>query len=225
MARSGSGSLLAMVKRSLAAVVLVAFTLSGCGMAQHKSMAAPPDAGMPDDNRKMIWNASMDLTVPKDRDVEPAVEKARALAEGMGGYASSESTGGLVLRVPNPRLREAMSAIEKLGEVAEKHVSGDDVTSDYQDLEVRIENAKKFQERLRDLASKSATVEELLAVEKEQARVTTELEQLEARMRLMQSQTSLATLHLSVSKKVRPGPIGWVFVGAYRTVKWFFIWD
>ena len=151
--------------------------------------------------------------------------EARALAEGMGGSASSESTGGLVLRVPNSRLREAMSEIEKLGDVAEKHVSGDDVTSDYQDLDVRIENAKKFQERLRDLAAKSATVEELLAVEKEQARITTELEQLEARMRLLQSQTSLATLHLSVSKKIRPGPLALVFYGAYRTVKWFFIWD
>lgn len=79
--------------------------------------------------------------------MEPAVEKARAVAEGMGGYASSESTGGLVLRFPNLRLREAIGEIEKLGEVEEKHVSGDDVTSDYQDLEVRIENAKKFQER------------------------------------------------------------------------------
>lgn len=209
-----------MAKKTIA--VLMAFTLSGCGMAKHKSLAAPAPVS---DGRKMIWNASMDLTVAKERDVEPVVEKARALAEGMGGYASSESTGGLVLRVPNPRLREAMGEIEKLGEVAEKHVSGDDVTSDYQDLEVRIENAKKFQERLRDLAAKSATVEELLAVEKEQARVTTELEQLEARMRGLQSQTTLATLHLSVSKKIRPGPIGWVFYGAYRTVKWFFIWD
>lgn len=206
--------------KKLALVALAAFTLAGC--AKKQSLAAP---GAEPVGRKMIWNASVDLTVKKEADVEPAVEKARVLAEEMGGYASSESTGGIVLRVPNPRLREAIGEIEKLGEVSDKHVRGDDVTSDYQDLEVRIENARKFQERLRELAAKSATVEELLAVEKEQARVTTELEALEARMRLMQSQTSLATLHLSVTKKVRPGPLGWVFYGAYRTVKWFFIWD
>jgi hypothetical protein len=209
--------------KRIVAVGLVAVTLAGCGMAKHPSTSAA--AGTQPAGLKMIWNASMDLAVPKERDIEPTVEKARTLAEEMGGYASSESSGGVVLRVPNPRLREVIGELEKLGEVSDKHVNGDDVTPDYQDLEVRIENARKFQERLRELAAKSATVEELLEVEKEQARVTTELETLEARFRLLQSQTSLATVHLSVAKKIRPGPIGWVFVGAYRTVKWFFIWD
>ena len=203
-------------------MALAAVALAGCAK-QYKTPA--PEPGDVSDSRKMIWNASMDLAVPKEKDIEPTVEKARTLVEGMGGYASSESTGGVVLRVPNPRLRDVIAELEKLGEVSDKHVRGDDVTSDYQDLEVRIENAKKFQQRLGELAAKSATVEELLAVEKEQARVTTELETLEARMRLLQSQTTLATLHLSVAKKIRPGPIGWVFYGAYRTVKWFFIWD
>lgn len=204
-------------------VALAALSLAGCGMNKALSPAAAVGMGAPD--RRMIWNASMDVAVPKERDVEPAVEKARAIAEGMGGYASSESTGGLVLRVPNPRLREAMDAIEKLGDVEEKHVSGDDVTMDYEDLRVRIENAKKLQERLRELAGRAGTVEELLAVEKEQARVTTELEQLEARMRLLESQTTLATLHVSIAKKVRPGPLGWVFYGGYRAIKWLFVWD
>lgn len=205
------------------ATVLAALTLAGCA----KHAATPVTTGEPvtGDDRKMVWNASMDVVVPKDKDVEPAVDKARTLAESMGGYASSESTGGIVLRVPNPKLREAMHELEKLGEVTDKYLSGDDVTSDYQDLEVRIANAKRYQETLRELASKSGSVEDLLAVEKEQSRITTELEQLEARMRLMESQTSLATVHLSVSKKIRPGPLGWVFYGAYRTVKWFFIWD
>lgn len=206
------------------AVIALAVNLAGCGMAQHKSprSVAEPMAG---DSRKMVWNASMDVVVRKDKDIEPAVERARTMAESMGGYASSESTGGIVLRVPNPRLREAMDELEKIGEVTGKHVRGDDVTSDFQDLEVRIANAKRYQETLRELAAKSASVEELLQVEKEQSRITTELEQLEGRMRLLQNQTTLATVHLSVSKKVRPGPLGWVFYGAYRTVKWFFIWD
>ena len=207
-------------------VVALAVTLGGCGMAKHAaSPTSSGEATVISDERKMVWNASMDVVVPKDKDIEPAVEKARTLAESMGGYASSESTGGIVLRVPNPRLREAMNALEKLGEVTDKHVRGDDVTAAYQDLDVRIANAKRYQETLRELAAKSASVEELLQVEKEQSRITTELEQLEARMRLLQNETSLATVSVNVSKKVRPGPLGWVFYGAYRTVKWFFIWD
>ena len=212
----------------------LAFGSTACSAKKAAAGHAPParllevaqsDGGDAAADRRMIWNASLSVEVPKERDVEPSLEKARALAESMGGYASSESTGGIVLRVPNARLREAMAALEKLGEVSYKHVSGDDVTAQYRDLEVRIENERKFQARLRELAEQSATVEELLAVEKEQARVTTELERLEAEMRLLENRTSLATLHLSVSKEVRPGPLGWVFYGVYRGVKWLFVWD
>ena len=214
-----------MVRRRGIGVALAALALAGCGMKYKEPSAAGASPGLVQDGRKMIWNASLDLEVKKDRDVEPAVEKARDIAESKGGFAASESTGGIVLRVPNDRLRETIEEVERLGEVAEKRVSGDDVTAGFTDLEVRIANSKRFQETLRELAARSATVEELLQVEKEQARITAELEGLEAQMRLMQSQTTLATLHVSVSRKVRPGPVGWVFYGAFRAVKWLFIWD
>ena len=207
------------MKRQILAVSLL---VSGCATASKDPVLS---AGTGAADRKMTWNASLDVGVKGEKDVEPAVEKARKIAEDRGGFAASESTNAVVLRVPSAELDAAIEEIEKLGDVQDKWVTGDDVTEGYADLEVRIENAKRFQERLRDLAAKAGSVEELLAVEKEQARVTTELEQLEAQMRLLQSNVSLATIRVSIAKKVTPGPLGWVFYGVYRGVKWLFIWD
>jgi hypothetical protein len=48
---------------------------------------------------------------------------------------------------------------------------------------------------------------------------------MKGKLALLESQVSLATIHLTLEKPTRPGPLGWVFYGAYRGVKWLFVWD
>ena len=108
--------------------------------------------------------------------------------------------------------------------MAKKRTSAVDVTDDFYDLQVRLENARLEQSKLKELYAKAVSVDEMLKVEKELARVTTDLEVLEGRMRLMENQTSYATISVHVSKRVRPGPVGWVFFGLYKGVKWLLVW-
>lgn len=65
----------------------------------------------------------------------------------------------------------------------------------------------------------------MLAVERELARATTEVERLEGQLRLLQNQVAFSTVRLTVDEDVDPGPLGWVFVGLYEGVKWLFVWD
>ena len=213
-------------------VVVAAALLSGCGMAKMPPNAAARaelhavrEAGIPNEQRKMVRNAWMALETKREKDVAPALEKAKAMTLAMGGYVSSEREGAATLRVPNERLDEALDALGKLAEVADKQVMADDVTSAYYDLQLRIENGRSMSERLRALLEQAQNVEEMLAVEKELSRVTLELEQLEAQMRRMEANTTLATIHLEVRKRVIPGPVGWVFYGLYRGTKWLIVWD
>jgi hypothetical protein len=36
---------------------------------------------------------------------------------------------------------------------------------------------------------------------------------------------ALATVRVDFERPVRPGPVGWVFYGLARGVKWLFVWD
>lgn len=86
---------------------------------------------------------------------------------------------------------------------------------DEDDIPVTIDKA-------RELARK---VQDVLEVEKELSRVTLELERLKGQMRTMKRETTYASFRLSVEEEVTPGPLGWVFYGSYKAVKWLFVWD
>ena len=86
-------------------------------------------------------------------------------------------------------------------------------------------DACSCRERVQELVDEGKNVEEILAVEKELARVTSQLESLEGQMRVLDNRTTYATVNVVLEERVRPGPVGWVFYGLYRGVKWLFVWD
>ena len=231
--------------RRLLTIVLMCLFAAGCAKAkesapQHtpaatttskpaggeaKTEAADQSRGGLVDGRKLKRTAYLTIEVDDEERIPEVVDKARQKALDFDGYVASESTDSIEVMVPTERLDQVLAELDGTGEVVSKRVSVEDVTSQYVDLKVRIDNLEKTRQRLKQLMSRAQNVEETLKVEKELTRVTTELEQLKGQMRRMKRETTYARLHVHVEKDVRPGPIGWVFYGLYRGVKWLFIWD
>jgi hypothetical protein len=153
------------------------------------------------------------------------IEGARKLATGAGGYVVEESSTSIALRIPNERLDSVLASLTTLGKVTRKNVTARDVTAEYTDLEIRLDNARALEGRLKEILKQASTVAETLDVERELARVTLELDKLEGQKRLMNSQITFATLRLTLSGRIRKGPLGWAFYGLYRGVKWLFVWS
>ena len=231
----------------LIVLCLVLVAAAGCGTDKQSSyqssgaqtesvaVAAEPDDGAGAargdkpkavvDGRKLKRNAWMTVEVDDEDAIRPTIEEASAYAQSIDGYIARESSHSIEMMVPGEKLDAALKRLEKLGEVTDRNVSVADVTSQYVDLKVRIDNLERTRQRLQLLMQQSNKVEDVLAVEKELSRVTSQLEQLQARMRTMQRQTSYASIHLNVEEEVTPGPVGWVFYGGYKAVKWLFVWD
>jgi hypothetical protein len=178
-----------------------------------------------DYDRKFVKTAWLDLEVDDEDDFEPTISKVQEIAEGLSGYAVEVSSESITAKVPTERLDEALAAITTLAEVTHKNVRVSDVTSRYVDLQIRIANLEKVRARLQELAEQGEDVKAILEVEKELNRVTSQLEQLKGQMRMLGNQVTFATIHVSVDESVTPGPIGWVFYGAYHAIKWLFVWD
>ena len=174
--------------------------------------------------QKLVKNGT--VTVELDEDYfGREIARMKAAAESLGGYVASESSQSVTLRVPAGRLEELLAAANQAGEVTEQNIRVQDVTANYVDLKIRIDNLQRLRKRLQELVEAGSTVQEILEVEKELARVTRELEQLEGQMRVLENQVSYATLTVYFQNDISPGPIGWVFYGAYSAVKWLFVWD
>lgn len=173
--------------------------------------------------RQRTRDARLRLRVTGEEAVGRVLDEADALTESLEGYVAVASTGGRTLRIPDARLEEALRRLEALGEVVQREVRATDVTARYTDLQIQIDNARALQRRLRTLLDEAEGVEAMLAVERELARVTAQLERLEGRQRLLQNQVDYATLHLTVREERQLGPLGAVVYGLYRGVRWLFV--
>lgn len=187
--------------------------------------AATGGQGATSIDQKLVKNAQLTIQLKDEKFFEDAVKKAEGIAKALNGYVASTSQTSISFKVPSARLDEALAAVTELGKVKHRNVTAMDVTANYVDLAIRIENLKTFRVKLQELVAQGKNVEEILNVEKELARVTSQLEALEGQMRVLENQTTFATVNVYFEERVRPGPIGWVFYGLYSGVKWLFVWD
>lgn len=155
--------------------------------------------------RKIIYTATVNLVVEQ---FDPVPAKVAALADRFGAYVArsqitgtpgSPRRGQWTLRVPADRYEAFLLAARNLGEVENVSSDSQDVTEEYYDIEARIRNKKQEETRLLELLSKATgKLEEVLAVERELARVRGEIEQMEGRLRVLSNLTAMSTVTLEV---------------------------
>lgn len=213
-----------------------AILLAGCSSGAQEISSEPswdgptPEAGglasqaVPLD-RKIVREARLTLVVSDEEEFAEKLDRIEAAAVAAGGYSVLRSNSSITVKLPTERLGEHLEAARDLGEVKDESVSATDVSEEHVDLGVRIENARRLRDRLRELAAQGASVSEILEVERELARVTTELERLEAQMRLLENRTTFATLTVRLVTPSSPGPLGWIFYGMWKGLRWLFVWD
>ena len=170
---------------------------------------------------KLIRTASISVEVEK---YDPAAAEVVRVAESLGGYlAEAQVTQGqqdrragtLTIRVPSTRFGAALAALKGLGKVKAENVSTQDVTKEYTDLETRLKVKRDTADRLRELLrTRTAALTDVLTAERELARVTEEIEQMEGERRFYDQQVAFSTIALTVSEPhalVEPGvfaPLG-----------------
>jgi len=119
----------------------------------------------------------------------------------VGGSTGSGRTLTATLRVPADQLDATLTEVKTLGRVESESQGGQDVTSQYVDLQARLANARNTEQRLTDLLrNRTGKLSDVLEVEQELDRVRGEIEQMEAERKNMANQVSYATLNATISE-------------------------
>jgi hypothetical protein len=156
-------------------------------------------------DRKIIYSAEMELAVEDfsglpDRvaDVVKAYDGFIADSQ-LFGSSGENRRGTWKVRVPVARFDEFVNAAKGLGEVIKAGTSSRDVSEEYYDVDARIRNKTKEEERLLQLLEeRPGKLEDVIAIERELSRVREELERMQGRMRVLADLTSLTTVDLSI---------------------------
>jgi len=167
--------------------------------------------------------------VTQEVDGETQAKKHRAglrtIVEDLQGLILSESAELVKLRVPEAALDDALRALAELAPITESTQRAPEVSGVVTDLRVRVQTNRALRDRLVALLERASTVEEILAVERELGRVTETLALAEVQLAAQEGKVSFAEVHVRVDDPPTPGPVGWVFYGLFKGVKWLFVWD
>ncbi|HDI74069.1 MAG TPA: DUF4349 domain-containing protein [Candidatus Korarchaeota archaeon] len=178
--------------------------------------------------RMIIYVAQISMEVG---DVEYAANQIQSIAERAGGFVQRISitgelkkSGVITIRVPQDKFYEVIRQIERLGNVTDKQISGEDVTEQYIDLEARLRNAEKEEERLLAILEMATDVDDVLKVEKELMRVREVIESLKAQLLYLKRRVEYSTISVFLEEPARPPMILNVRVvditSSRATIKW-----
>jgi hypothetical protein len=103
----------------------------------------------------------------------------------------------LRLRIEPAALPGFLSAATRGGEIIEQRTESEDKTEQVIDTEARLRNLGELRERLRKLLkSEGAKLKDVIEIERELARVQTELESAQGQLKLLAAETSRSTVNL-----------------------------
>ena len=206
MRQAGGGALTAEARGQLASLGYVDRAAAKPG---EPSAASVQPAGLQAmvASRKLIRTGQMTLVVA---DYVKAAAAVKGIAEANGGYlaeaqgqrgAHDRRHGSLTIRVDAGRFDDAVAALRALGDVRSENVGTQDVTKAYTDLEARLRVKRDTADRLREiLRTRTAKLADVLEAERELARVTEEIEQMEGERRFYDQQVALSTLTVALQE-------------------------
>lgn len=168
----------------------------------------------------IIHNAYVRVTV---KNVDSLHNDLKRISESYGGYVLTLGDREAVIRVKAGSINPALAEIARTGKLKSKTVRGEDVTEEFMNLQVRLENAKKARQRYLELLEKASNVDEALKVEKELERLNLETDLLEGKLNKINHLVEYSTISVGIEKKKILGPLGYLSVGIYKIIKVLFV--
>lgn len=174
-----------------------------------------PDSAKADiDPEKIIYCASVTLETTT---FDESVNGVKALIEGCGGFVQSSSVNGnnyynkargyyytrtayLTVRVPSGEFSRIMEALSTLGNIPYSNVYSENITSQYYDLEARLNACKVQEARLLEMMEKAETVSDVIVIEDRLTELRYQIESMQSTLNNWDRSVNYSTIDISVEE-------------------------
>lgn len=173
--------------------------------SEKSSEDAPVSKETTAPNGMVIYQAELQLRV---KNFESTISRLEHRATALGGYVvqsnvakegKEQINGTITIRIPQKYFQTFMKDAEgTAAEVIDRHVTGQDVSEEYVDLESRLKSKRAVEARLMDFMKSAAKTEDLLKISSDLSAVQEEIERIEGRMKYLQNQTQYSTITVSL---------------------------
>ncbi|MBT3638113.1 MAG: DUF4349 domain-containing protein [Opitutae bacterium] len=166
-------------------------------------------------DRKIIYVSEIWLVLKKTT-FEQFEKDIKVLVDTHDGYHSEVNfhrnqgqnrSGHWVFRVPVDHYQSFLKSAKDLGVPEQVQETARDVTDEYVDLDARISNQKRLEQRILDVLDEvQGKIGDVLEVEQQLSRVRETIERLEGKMRQLKDRVSMTTITLNVREDAEYQP-------------------
>ena len=159
------------------------------------------------DNAKIIYTAYLSI---ETKDYDWAYQQLNDTLSSVDGYLESSNeytdstdstrTLSLTLRVPEGSYDAFVDAAEQAGNVTSKSESADDVTTQYMDIEARLDNLTAQRTRLQELQASADDLTDLLQIESSLSDVQYQIESYQSQLNWYSQQVSYCTVNITLDE-------------------------
>ncbi len=156
-------------------------------------------------NRMIIKTGTMNLETEK---YDESINQINSYVKNAGGFitnsnssvnASGKKQGAVTIRITSDKYDAMVKDMGNFGKVLNSQINGNDVTSEYIDLQARMNTQTELEKRLLTLLSeKTAKLVDVVEVEEKLSSVREEIEKTQGRLKYLKNQTDFSTLTISV---------------------------
>jgi len=113
-----------------------------------------------------------------------------------------ESVYSLSIRIPADAFVRFLTSLESSNaKIISKQISTENVTGEYYDIKVALENKKRYLDQYRELLKKTGSVKDLLEVQERIRRLSEEMDISKGRLTYLDDNVGFSTLNLTLSQR------------------------
>jgi hypothetical protein len=152
-------------------------------------------------DRRVVYTASLTVEVAR---VDDAIARCQGTVTELGGYIARRDDGTLTCRVPADRSTDIVTTLKGYGRVLRESMQAQDITKEYLDVEIRLDNARRARDRLLALLERADKVTDILEIEAQLRRLTEEIERTEGELRYLKDQVMMSTVTVTFAPVAPP---------------------
>jgi len=190
---------------------------------------AVPDVVPAVQGPQVIRQAQLTVTVGSDL-FDSKLASVRALVQLEQGFISGTDasanpvtndqirTGVITFMVPAAKFDETIDKLAKMGKVQNEHISGNDVSAQYVDLQARLANQEAQRNAMLALLKRAQSIADIIAVQTQIGQITGQIEQLKGQIQYIEHNTTYSTVTVNLLEVGAPvqtaSQDSWGFVSA-----------
>jgi hypothetical protein len=172
----------------------------------------PSSEQIAESEKMIIRNAKLTI---QTLNIDDTYNKLTAKLYDLGGSIFTESSykndfsaeASLTFKIPPQNLDKFLAYAEECGNVTNKNVTSEDITSQYIDTEIRLENKKRNLEKYYGYLDEATRSSDVIAIQNEIDRITSDIESYQGMLNYWSRSVSESTVNIEIRQMQDPNEI------------------